>query len=40
MQAVVETSHPQVGEVAPTMGVLLHSDAFVNPPHVDGFVLH
>ena len=38
--ADVEAFQPQVNVVDPVNGVLLHSDAVVNPPHVDGLVLH
>ena len=40
IQVVVEASHEHVGIVAPIIGVLLQSDAVLNSPHVDGFVLH
>ena len=40
IQVVVETSQAQVGVVAPIIGILLHSDAVVNPPQEAGLVLH
>ena len=39
-QVVVEAFQAQVNVVEPVKGVLLHSDAVVKPPQVDGFVLH
>ena len=40
IQVVVAALQAHVGDVYPTNGVLLHSEAVVNPPQVDGFVLH
>ena len=37
---VVAAFHAQVNVVDPANGVLLHSDAVVKLPQVDGFVLH
>ena len=39
-QVVVAAFHAQVNVVDPVNGVLLHSDAVVKPPQVEGLVLH
>ena len=39
-QVVVTASHAQVNAIEPDNGVLLQSDAVVNSPQVEGFVLH
>ena len=39
-QVVDAAFHAQVNVVDPVNGVLLHSDAVVKPPHVEGLVLH
>ena len=39
-QAEVPAFQAQVGVVCPNNGVLLHSEAVVNYPHVLGLVLH
>ena len=40
IQVVVGAAQAQVGVVAPIIGILLQSDAVVNPPQLDGLVLH
>ena len=40
MQLVVAAFHAHVSVVEPANGVLLHSDALLKPPQVEGFVLH